>query len=728
MMLRHPAMAHPADADSVHTLRTRPGFAVPWEGARRLLAQLRIEMGDAPVANALAPCRGLLSLVLGELDHCLTREQRRERDRHSALHLASLPLIEPCPRMLAEALAEALMPLCDGRRVVIVIPDCASLDRETLHLVRPLLRHAAGHGHVRFILGFDPRPRPEPMKRLTIEPIVRELRLLAALDGTEEHKILGDLQRTDELDVTSPALPVDPLDDDLEWDAWQALRATRDREVPLGDLALRGVRRACECFGFAEALELAEALRPHELVSEQAAELHYLAGLAAAHSGSSPELAELSKSYLSAALAHTSAPTQRAAVMHHFNRVAPSNEIADRILEAARSGQAMIFEIAAQHARALVNYEQGQEGDAAVECQLALDLLASGKRGFDLSDAEHALVSWNLLSNHIRFAFESGDTEAAIRSEQLRARCEALIPLCRRPQIDWLPAQLFDADPETAAKQCTQHKLDARAALQPDAEAFWSYLTGELYNRIGEAGLAYENFAAAFELWVHMHADAEDVLAAHLGCAVAALRANRPGEAESRLQSLRSHPLLSHAPGQAETLGALAMAAARWGDEESALSRISAAFAQAAQCVESDVMVSVQRSAGEMYRMLGRFDESRAAFEQALASARHEIAPREIFCLLVGAPIDTARTLEALLLVPKALEDANAWWELPRLIPRVTKLAERGELSRLPRSGDIAVAIRCLVEAGSRRADCREAVMELVLAVIESPTSGVAAR
>ncbi len=611
---------------------------------------------------------------------------------------------------------------------MILIPNCASLDRETLHLVRPLLRRAAGHSQLRLVLGFDPRPRPEPMKRLTIEPIVRELRLLAALDGTEEHKILGEMQRTDELDVTSAALPVDPLDDDLEWDAWQAVRATREREVPLGDLALRGVRRACECFGFAEALELAEALRTHELDSGHVAELHYLAGLAAAHCGSSPELAELSKSHLSAALAHTAVPTQRAAFMHHLCRVAPSKELADGILEAAHSGQAMVLEIAAQHARSLVSNEQDQPDEAAVECQLALDLLANAKRGFDLSDAEHALISWNLLTDHIRFAFESGDTEGAIRSEQLRARCEALIPPCRRPQIDWLPAQLFDADPETAAKQCTQHKFDARAALQPDAEAFWSYLTGELYYRIGEAGLAYENFADAFELWVHMDADAEDVLAAHLGCAVAALRANRPGEAESRLQSLRSHPLLSHAPGQAETLGALAMAAARRGDEESALSRISAAFAQAARCAESDVMVSVQRSAGEMYRMLGRFDESRAAFEQALASARNEIAPCEILCLLVGAPIETARTLEALLLLPKALEDANAWWELPRLIPRVTKLAERGELSRLPHSGDIAVAIRCLVEAGSRRADCREAVMELVLAVIESPTSGVAAR
>ena len=101
LILRHPAMAHPVEADSVHTLRTRPGFAVPWEGARRLLAQLRMEMGDAPIHHALAPCRGLLSLVLRELDESLTRQQRRHRDQHSALHLASLPLIEPSPRMLA---------------------------------------------------------------------------------------------------------------------------------------------------------------------------------------------------------------------------------------------------------------------------------------------------------------------------------------------------------------------------------------------------------------------------------------------------------------------------------------------------------------------------------------------------------------------------------------------------------------------------------------------------
>jgi tetratricopeptide (TPR) repeat protein len=393
-------------------------------------------------------------------------------------------------------------------------------------------------------------------------------------------------------------------------------------------------------------------------------------------------------------------------------------------------GKAQHFAIAAQYARSLASYREDRTAEAAAECQSALDLLASAKRGLDLSEVELALVSRNLLSDHIRFAFESGDTESAARSEQLRSRYEAVIPASWMPQIDWLPAQLFDADPEAAALQCTRRKDEARAALQPDAEAFWSYLAGELYYRVGDAGLTQENFRTAFELWLYMHHDVEDVLAAQLGCAVAALRANQPGEAETRFQSLRSHPHLAHAAGQAETLGALAMAAARRGDEESALHRISAAIAQAAACPEPDVMVAVNRSAGEMHRILGHFDESHAAFEQALATAVASgcSAPSEIFCLLVGSAVDNARTIEALLLIPHALDDGNAWWELPRLIPRVTKLAERGELSRHPRANDLAIAVRCLVEAGSQRPDCRDAVMELVLAVIESPTSGVAAR
>jgi len=734
MMMRHPVMAHPVDADSVHTLCTRPGFAVPWEGARRLLAHLRVEMGDAPIERALDPCRGLLSLVLRELDESLTRKERRERDQHSALHLASVLLIEPSARSLAEAWAEAFASLLERRRVVIVIPDCASLDRETLYLVRPLLRRTAGQGHLRLVLGYDPRPRPEPVKHLTLEPIMGELRLFAALDGTEEHTILSGPESAGEINELAAAVSIDPLDDDLEWDAWQALR-TREPEAPLGDLALRGVRRACECFGFAESLELAEALREHELDSEQSAELHYLAGLAAACAGSSQELTQLSKNHLSAALGQTQAPARRATILSHLANVSPSRELADQMLAVARSGnlppaQAVHFAIAAQHARSLASYGEDRVDAAATECQSALDLLAGGKRGLDLSDVERALVSWKLLSDHIRFAFESGDIESAIRSEQLRSRCEATIPGSRRPQINWLPAQLFDADPDTAAQHFIRRKAEAQAALQPDAEAFWSYLVGELYYRIGDAGLAQENFGAAFELWVYMHHDAEDALAAQLGCAVAALRANRPGEAESRFQSLRSHPLLAHNAGQAETLGALAMAAARRGDLESALHRISAALAQAAACPEPDVLACVNRSAGETYRILGHFDESRAAFEQALAavSGCNAIAPSERFCLLVGAPIDTARTNEALLLIPKALDDGNAWWELPRLIPRVTKLAERGELSRHPLANELAIAVRCLVEAGSQRPDCRDAVMELVLAVIESPTSGVTAR
>lgn len=81
---------------------------------------------------------------------------------------------------------------------------------------------------------------------------------------------------------------------------------------------------------------------------------------------------------------------------------------------------------------------------------------------------------------------------------------------------------------------------------------------------------------------------------------------------------------------------------------------------------------------------------------------------------------DPNLTIQALLLIPAALADVNAWWELPRLLPNVTRLVERGGLAQDgPEAANLWAAARRLIEASAERRDCTEAVGRLRCALAE---------
>jgi tetratricopeptide (TPR) repeat protein len=676
----------------------------------------------------MAPRRIPLSLVLGGLEETLTAEEWRARKRDSALFRGSRPGLTCDVRGMAQHWAQSLVPLIAGRRVVIVMPAVACLDRETIFLCRALLRHRSEG--LRFVIGYDPEFQPQNrLRSLTLEPVLRELTRLEALDGTEVHTILEGAA-PGEVEAAPEPVRTDPLDDDVEWDAWQMLTAGA-AEGAHCDLLLRAARRACAAFGFAEALELAHGTLGLGPTPAEAHELHRIAGLAACHAGGSPGLAKLAEAHLSAALDKAVDPAQRAPLQYHLASLnkdaARAQELADRLLATTRerglsAAQAVISEIAARKLRAAASYAQDQLVAASLECQIALDLLGATERNLDLTSGELALLRWQLLSDRILYAHEGGDGVCARRCERDRTALEKSLPVSQVPSLDWLPSQLFNSNLAGAVADCVRRRSQARRDLEPEAEAYWAYLIGEISYRMGAADLALQGFQASMELWRQLQHPPEDVLAAELCCAMAALRAGRGDVAEARFESLRTHPDLAHAAGQAETLAALAMVAATRHDAQTAADRIQSAMRFAKECGFADAVVSVQRSAGEAYRILGQEDQSRKAFEQAMETVSHNgSAASSRFSLLMALPEDTDRTLEALQLLPQALDDANAWWDLAGLIHRVTKLAENGALSAAEQeSADLKVAIGRLIEAGSQRGDCQRAVMNLVLTAIES--------
>jgi hypothetical protein len=96
--------------------------------------------------------------------------------------------------------------------------------------------------------------------------------------------------------------------------------------------------------------------------------------------------------------------------------------------------------------------------------------------------------------------------------------------------------------------------------------------------------------------------------------------------------------------------------------------------------------VRVARYAGEASWIFGRTDDARAAFGQALeiaqAFAESPVPAADRMSVLVGLHLadgdrSGAALRQALSLVPAALEDAEAWWDLPRLAEAADRLFSR---------------------------------------------------
>src|SRR6202023_2193970 len=111
--------------------------------------------------------------------------------------------------------------------------------------------------------------------------------------------------------------------------------------------------------------------------------------------------------------------------------------------------------------------------------------------------------------------------------------------------------------------------------------------------------------------------------------------------------------------------------------------------------------------------VLGQLAEARALLTNALKEAdcgESGIPSEDVFGVLAALEAcgneDAALTVRALLLSTDALEDANAWWDLARVVPKVRLLAEDGQLPvNGVRAGELRAALQRLLETARQRED-----------------------
>lgn len=709
-------------------LHVEPRFPVPWAGARVWLAQLRRHLGDEPVASALGPQRALLSLVLRGLSPALTDAERARRDALAAQPLGFMSHGRIASGPLAEAWADALLPLVRAAGLPVFIPEALAIDPTTLTLVRRIACKLAPGEGPDFVLVRSPVPAPPPHagRRIVLQSDYL-LGLLDALPSTRR-EVVDESELA--LGEGHGEVPSDPLDDGEELRAWDALCAAPGvPDEPLCREVLAAMRLAFASFGYAATSRLGLELlaKNPPLGREEAAEVHTLIGLSEyarrARSGDRT-LPPLLDHHYRAALDAEADPARRCHLLYRLcttsarlGRIDEALTFAGRAVEEVKdprvpAGRAAYLEAWARNGRAYVHSLQKEHDLAAAECRLGLELVERAAEQSGAPEREligsRIVLGDNLAELHLRMR---DPQRAAVYQQVLEDAERAIAEGMKYGPHRWVKILRAQGKLRQAAERAAEGLAVARKNLAPFAEDRFAMELGELSYRTGDAERARASYLAALAIRERIGSEV-DRLRASLGAALAARRAGKLEEARAAFTRALERPVCAKGSARAEVMCALALVAAQDHDDATAAQRLAQAHEAAESASTPEPLVRVARAAGEAFLLLGRPEEAQKSFSRVLAIV-DESAPElrartasEVMGALVGlgrtGEGDPALVLRALALVPAALADAEATWELRALLGALVALAEQ---DLLPDLSSLA-GLRAVLDAGAERADC----------------------
>jgi len=700
-----------------------------WNGVRNLLAELARRRGRGAVEKVLARHRAAASRLLPRLAADLSAAERAAARRMTACaesHLSHNLLVQ---RPLFEAWAELLAELAAG--TTFVVPDVARLDRASLGALRTLYRR-----HPRrapdLLLGFDPRrpdPKPDGEGLIWELPAADVLQVVLGFQTLADTEVLeaeaGGGERPERGQPPEGALAASPWEDAVEAAAWGLL----GRREPLDALGVErfvtAIQAAFGRFAFTASLHLGLGLLASEasLTPEQTAEVHGLVALAAHNrqfrSLGNRRLAELLEGHLRAAWERETRPARRSALAYRLavtvgrRRKEPEAalEWATRSVdEARRDGierrQAAHLEAWGRNIRAYCWMETGRSAAAVEDCETAFALLddvvraETGETDRAAANAAtapeplvreiaftHALLADNLAA----LAEMEGDDEAFVRWKEIgESPAEGVPGLVRFEGLSWVRFHRRRGRLDLALPRALAALEAAHAEQDALREYRYAVQAADLLDRLGRSAEALELFRRARELRSRLGDPAflRPVTAAE---AAAARRAGRLDEARARLEEALAE---TESPARAELLAALGEVAAAADDGAEAERRIGEAVEEAVAGGARDVLLRVAVAAGEASQVLGRRDEAREAYGRALDLVGStgeepdlEAQPppaADLLAVRLGLAetspepptCDDLRQLLALL--PEALDDADTWARIPRLVSLVRRAETSG--------------------------------------------------
>lgn len=626
-----------------------PQDAPSWAGLRSLFDQAHAALGESAFAKAIAPHRGLLSLLLRRLEPEFTPEERQERDSLRGLRAGFLPNAVIRRRPLVLAWCRALAAILDGRHVQWVIPDLSRVDLDSLSLVRPLLSHLRGRADITVLIGDDPTQAPaSSLDRLLHCRKRQQVALLEALPFARVESCGG---------------------------------------------AVETLREAFDCLGFEGALRRALTfLETGEGSPDERREANAIAGISALNldplaRGNDWAVDVMARAF-AGALDGESDPDRRA---HWHYRLCLVHGRAKGDIEAALDhGDRAVAEAVdpffqgwARNGRAYALLRAGRAEEAARDCEEGLVRAAEAT---SVPEVEVRRLRLLISNNRSRLAQARGDREALGRFRRLTHEVLASLPTDDRPGQQWFIPPEDETDLPAARRYYEELLAQAREGLEAEVEAIAAHGLAMVEYRLGDGAAARALWQNALRIWRVIGGYPEDLFAEELNCAVTAFRTGLYDEAEAGFQHLREHPFAQADGPQGEMLGALAMIAARRGDSIDTRGRGEHALEFASKSGDARVLARVLRSIGEADLSLGRRNDALASFRRALSIAESTtLPPEDLLGILVGAldagDSDSTLVSRALATVPAAVADVNAWWDLPRLLVHVRALLDAQALS-----------------------------------------------
>ena len=708
-----------------------------WSSFRYLIPQLRRRFGDDRIEAALARHRVIAAFVLGHLRGELSDEQRSELDELGAEMTSHLTHNWFIDRPVLQGLAAVLGELSALEKYTIFIPNLCHVEPTTYALYLTVHRLSPDTAPD-LVVGHVPGYANENIDQHGIrwgygqEQIREILEVFETLPATVTRQADASAAGGDEL----PPPELDRWDDDLDGRAFELLeRPPLDDDAI--DTVIEAASRAFEVFGRETLLQLGLDLLESvpDLDLDRAILVHELIALTAHNRQFGSEagderFSDFLEYHFRRSLDHEKKPDLRLALMYRMavtlgrrrKQGKPAFEFADRAVVESRQAdlprELRIYqEIWARNIRSYLYMRQGELQKAFEDSEAALaladELVASPNAGRDWRFTRTVLADNNEILN-LRAGNEAGLAfRISDNFKRLQQDPESFGGRFSAP--GWIDFYRKKLRIDLAIRA-------ARFGLEDAGNDYihfrWYFLVqlGDLEYRRGDCAAALKYFEEAESLRQRLVPIRQG---ASLALALAAMRTGDLDQAARSFQRALDHPDNDLPAAQAEILGWLARVAAGRGDADGAEKHMNRAIGLASEEGVRDTMLAVARTAGSVAEQLEQPEEAARAYCQGLeiAEVEGELPPPsgDVAGLLVGLAAcgggDPDLVERALELAPAALrEDAEAWWDLPRLLPWVQALVSNHPTAATNGSQEF---IGQVFTAASQRPDCAAAAQEL---------------
>lgn len=728
-----------------------------------MLDQLRTYLGQDRVNKVILRHKAAASFVLSELTESLTPLQQAECNAlaaHIDSHLSHNFFIQ---RPLFEAWAILLSEIIFEQPFTILIPAYHHLDFQSKSVLRSMWRVLQSPPNM--LLGYQ---------RCTKLSVPDDDGIIWTFHSDYLDKFIVSLELNPEvevIDLTTESETFSESDDEtqfpfgtsntlnqfIEPSAWSAFQSsTGPLNFETCALVITAMQEAFRSFGFTNALKLGMELlnRDPKLDQFQKAEFHGIIGLSAHNrqflSANNHLLTDFLEYHFKRALDAEIRPEIRCALLYRLavtlgrrkKDFEAGMKWANQAVNEAQSAnlpelQKNYLEAWGRNIRAYVLMRMNRIEDAIKDSETAFSLL--DKSAFTYSKHNMTIQNrWSrefvmsrsvLASNLCTLAHSIGDVDSfAYWREREFILAGGILDF--DTYMLYKKAAAFYKTKEI--RQSLPWILKGIEATRANWDGYWELrylaMAVSFCDSIGEYDKAY-NYLRQIQFIANLDNDSEYLYTLALIQAGLCIRSNRWNEAQSILEQSLDDPNHSSNDARAEISALLGVIAANKRDERMMETRINTAIDLAVVSGERNTLFRIASLAGYASQLVHKLEQAKEAYGRALEIAEVDkqmekpVPAATLLSVFIGlyecGDHNYRLVLQALKLIPVALDSSETWWNLRRFLLMLTSVAR--EIPNVLDRPELFEPLEKLVTAASQRSDCTKTLKEL-LEILPSKT------